>query len=81
MDTNLLKIRAISFFYGFASLVGLAIVGVLVSPEFVALIKAHFGSGIFTSLLLLLVPELVKHLRNLSTIKKLGAKEGKYFLV
>lgn len=75
MDKSLLKIRAVSFFYGFLSLLGLALVGVLSSQEFMSLVKENFGQTIFTSFLFLLLPELIKHGRNVLEVKKLGSKE------
>ena len=74
--TDLYRVRLISFGYGLLSLILMALAGVLVSPDFSALVKTHFGNSAVIGFLLLLVPELAKHLRNLATLKKLGA-EGK----
>ena len=77
MDKNLLKIRFVSFGWGVFSLIVLAIVGVLSSPAFKELVLTNFGSSVWTGFLFLLLPELVKHLRNLAEIKKLGGLEDK----
>ena len=78
---DLIKVRAVSFFYGFVSLVGLAITGVLLSPEFSALVKDNFGNSALTGFLLLVIPEMVKHVRNKIEIKKLGSEDKKIFLI
>ena len=81
MDSQLIKIRLVSFGYGLASLLGLAVIGVLLSPDFAALVKANFGDGVVSMFVLLLVPEVIKHLRNLIETKKLGAAGTKVFLI
>ena len=79
---DLVKIRLVSFGYGLLSLIAIALVGVLASPEFSELIKTNFGNSAFTGFLLLLVPEIVRHLRNLAVMKKLGGvKEDKDFFL
>lgn len=77
MSKDLIKVRLVSFGWSFVSLVVLALAGVLMSSEFRNLLTANFGEGLFTSFLLLVIPELVKHLRNLAEIKKLGGLEDK----
>ena len=74
--SDVYRVRLISFGYGLLSLIILALVGVFASPDFSLLVKTHFGDSVFTGFLLLLVPELIKHLRNLAELKKLGA-DGK----
>lgn len=81
MNNQLLKLRLVSFGWGLASLVGLAIVSVLLSPDFAALLKANFGDGVFTMFTLLLVPEVAKHIRNLIEAKKLGATGKEPFFI
>ena len=81
MDTQLLKVRAVSFGWGLFSLIIIAISGVLLSPDFSALVKANFGDSAFVGFALLLVPEVVKHLRNLAEVKKLGGGDKKIFLI
>ena len=78
MDTNLLKMRVISFAYGAGTLMALAVVAVLASDQMQSLISEHFGTGFFGTVISLLVIELVKHIRNLKVLKdaKLGG-EGK----
>mgnify|MGYP001596300803 CR=1 FL=1 len=80
LNNDLVRIRLVSFAYGLASLVGLAILGVLVSPDFAALVKAHFGNGFFATLILLLVPEVAKHIRNLIETKKLGSTKRPFLI-
>ena len=81
MDKNLLKIRAVSFGWGVFSLFVMAIAGVLMSPAFKELVLDNFGSSVWTGFLFLLLPELVKHLRNLAEVKKLGSEDKKIFLI
>ena len=73
MNTNLLKIRVTSFAYEAGSLIAVALLGVLVSSDFQQLITAHFGDTFLTSAALLVITGVVKHLRNLQTLKKFGA--------
>ena len=72
---DLIKIRFLSFGYGALSLILMAVAGVLLSPEFSTLITDNFGGSFITGLLLLFIPELAKHIRNLAKTKKLGSKE------
>ena len=73
---ELITIRLKSF--GF-SLLGVAITGVLgflSSADFATLVSTNFGEGAATTLVLLVVTEVVKHLRNLSVLKKFGATKS-----
>lgn len=76
METNLIKTRLISFGYSLLSLILTAFVGVLASPDFATLVQTNFGGGITATLILLVVTELVKHLRNVKVINKLGKVGG-----
>lgn len=69
MDTQLIKARLISFGLSLLSLVGTTIAGVLLSSDFAALVTQHFGQGAVSTLILLAVTELVKHVRNIQVIK------------
>lgn len=78
---QLIKARVLSFSYSLATLVGLSIIGVLTSPDFSALVQQHFGDGASSMLILLVVSEGVKHVRNLKVLKdaerSVGGEGGK----
>lgn len=79
MDTNLIKTRLISFAYEAFSLIITGFVGVLASDEFRAIILEHTGETITGSIAVLVLAGIVKHLRNLSVVKKyeqVGARDG-----
>lgn len=81
MNDQLWNVRVKSF--GF-SLLGLAItslLGFLVSEDFATLVKTNFGEGLTGTLVLLLVTESVKHLRNLAVTKKLGSSAESVILI
>jgi len=69
MNKVLIKTRLISFAYGGGTLLLLALIAVLSSPEFQALVSEHAGTGFFGTVAVLLLMELVKHLRNLHVLK------------
>ena len=73
---NLWKVRMTSFVYGFLSLLGSAVVAVLLSEQFRALVFSHFGNSFFAALVMLFVPEIVKHLRNVAKLGKFGVQES-----
>jgi len=77
MDKVLIKTRIISFAYGFATLLVLALANVLSSGAFQELVGSTVGTGFFGTFAFLLTTEIVKHLRNLKLQHdaKLGAKE------
>jgi len=87
MDKVLIKTRLISFAYGFATLVVLALADVLSSGAFKELVGSTVGTGFFGTFAFLLTTEIVKGLRNLKLEHdaKLGAKreepENKPFLI
>lgn len=76
MEYELIKIRVLSFAYQFGTTVALLVVGYVSSPDFAALVQEHFGT-IAASLVSLLIPELVKHLRNVRVLGewRLGASD------
>ena len=78
MDKVLIETRLKSFGYGIVTIIGLAVVSALSSPEILALITENFGNGTAGILVTLFVTEIVKHLRNLKVLKdaQLGG-EGK----
>lgn len=73
---DLLKLRAISFFWELLSILSTAIAGYLLSDEFKALVTEHFGIGIAASIIFLITAEGAKHLRNLKVRNemRLGAR-------
>lgn len=70
MDVNLIKARVAAFAWEAFSLILVAVTGVLSSDEFRALITEYTGETVFGSLALLVLAGIVKHLRNLSVLKK-----------
>lgn len=76
MNTQLIKARLISFGWSILSLVGTTIAGVLLSPDFAALVTQNFGQGVVSTLILLAVTELVKHVRNVQVLKSAEASFG-----
>lgn len=77
MNTDLIKARLVSFAYEAGTLIASSVLGVFVSPDFAALVQAHFGVGMTTSLILLIVTGAVKHLRNLKVLKDAGLGAGR----
>jgi hypothetical protein len=75
INLELLWVRLVSFAYSFAGLAITAIGGVVLSPDFAALVQQNFGNGALTALALLVVTELAKHARNLAV---LGAAERRF---
>ena len=74
-----MAVRVKAFLFEALALVATGIFAVLMSPEFSSLVTSHWGSSFTTSLILLSVSGAVKHLSNLSAIKKaesLGAAES-----
>ena len=76
------RVRLVSFGYGFASLLVSAVVAVLLSEEFRALVFTHFGNSFVAGAVMLFVPEIVKHLRNAAKLGTLGGQqESDNFLI
>lgn len=74
---ELVKIRVLSFLYNLCT----AIIGVLLvylmSPEFSALVHEHFGA-VIGSIVMLVIPEVVKHIRNVRVVsswQRVGGNE------
>jgi hypothetical protein len=80
MDEKLLLVRTKSFLYSLLGFTVVGVLGFLASPDFANLIVANFGESAVTSLVLLVVPEVVKHIRNLQAIKQFGG-EGEVDLI
>lgn len=76
MTYELIKVRIISFGWECLSFFGTALIAALASPEFSAIITAHFGETILGSLVLLAVSGLVKHLRNMRALAVAGRRFG-----
>lgn len=66
-----------SFGWGLLSLLGSALAAVLLSEEFRALVFTHFGNSFIAGVIMLFVPEAVKHLRNVWKLGRLGAEKVK----
>ena len=73
MESKLISVRIKSFVVSLCAYAVIGITAFLASPDFASLVTEHFGNTAITSLVLLVVPEVAKHLRNLVAIKKLGA--------
>lgn len=59
-----LRLRVTAFLTGLLSLIGTALIGVLLSPEFMALVSTHLAEFSWGGFALLIVNGLVNHLRN-----------------
>ena len=70
--TDLYRVRIQSFLWSFGSLILIAVAGVLVSSDFATLVKTNFGDTAVTGFLLLFVPEIAKHMKNVAALRKLG---------
>ena len=81
--SDLLKVRVTSFLWTAASILAGAVGVALLSPEFSSLVKeALKNSPALAGFVLLVIPEVVKHIRNLAEVKKLGsAEDKKVFLI
>lgn len=66
---ELWKVRLVSFGWSCLSFFATGLVTMLASDDFRALIENNFGGSVFGTLLVLLVTELVKHLRNTQLLK------------
>lgn len=75
-DFELLKIRAVSFGYDALSLLLTVLVATMASPQFSDLVTQHFGDTALGGIALIVVANLVKHLRNLDIVQKVGSIEG-----
>ena len=73
VNTDLIVARLKAFGFEAGSLILTAIMGVLISPEFSALISTHFGTGVITSVVVLAISGFAKNYYNEMQIKKLGA--------
>lgn len=76
-DLHLLKIRAISFGYDAVSLLLTVLVATLASPQFADIVNEHFASTGFAGIILIVIANLVKHLRNLDIVQDVGGTGGK----
>lgn len=73
MTSDLIKIRVRSFFYELGALVLTLLGGLLLSDDFATIITNNFGETVLTSIVLLAVTALGKHIRNVKLVNKLGA--------
>ena len=74
MESKLISVRIKSFLYSLCSYAVVAVLAFLASPDFATLVTEHFGNTAVTSLVLIVVPEVVKHFRNLQAVKDLGGQ-------
>lgn len=74
-DWELIKTRALSFMWSLLSLAGTALTAMLLSPDFANIVTNNFGTGATGMLILMVVTELVKHLRNM---RALNVGRGKF---
>lgn len=79
MESKLIQIRIKSTLVSIASYLGSGILIFLLSPETVnsilGIVGDNFGNSAILSLLVLIVPEVAKDLRNRYQLKKLGGIE------
>jgi energy-coupling factor transporter transmembrane protein EcfT len=76
-----LKIRLVSFGYGLASIFGTALIAVLLSEQFRTLIFENLGDTFWSGLIMVIIPEIVKAIRNAAKLGKLGARSDDDFLI
>lgn len=76
-----MSVRIKSFLWSLIGMVITAILGVFTSDEFAFLVDEHLGGTIIGAIVLLVVSEGAKHLRNLSVMKKFGAEGVKPTLI
>lgn len=75
-NINLLALRVKSGAWTLVSMLIMAIAAYIVSPEFLTVLQDHTGSAMWGSLLVLLVPEIIKHIRNKIVIGRATKKFG-----
>ena len=78
---KLFKTRLISFGYSFLTFALVVGGGFVFSDGFKEWIFSNFGTSAWTSLFFLLSQEVVKHLRNVAKLGKLGAQEDDIILI
>lgn len=64
MQNTLWSIRLKSFGYSAGTIILAGILTTLVSPDFLNLIVQNFGGTIWSTLAILIIPEIVKGIRN-----------------
>ncbi len=79
--SDLIAVRLKSFGWSLLSFLGVSIAGWLMSTEFSTLVTEHFGSSVIGTLILLFVPEIVKHIRNLRMLGRYGANSHAVVLI
>jgi hypothetical protein len=70
MSKELIWLRVKSFFISLGTLVGFVLLGLLASEDFAGIVVENFGSGLVSTLILLLAQEAVKHFRNVRVVGK-----------
>lgn len=73
-NTNLWKARLISFGYSFVTLLVSLLLFLLSADGFREWVFANVSNTTLAGFIILVAPEIIKHLRNVQQVKKLGAK-------
>ncbi len=68
MNYELIKIRVLSFVYQVGTSIGVLLAGYFLSDAFAQAVTEHFGV-VVGGLVSLVIPELVKHIRNLKVLE------------
>lgn len=74
---KLITTRVISFLFQLGTTIVVLIVGYLISPAFAQLVTEHFGT-VVGGLVSLVIPEIVKHLRNVEVINAAADELGSF---
>lgn len=75
---DLLAIRVKGFIYEAGTMLVLAVLAALTSPDFQALVTQHFGESLTSSIILLAVSGIVKHVRNVLTLNAAADTLGSF---
>lgn len=68
MENKLWTVRLKSFAYSAGTLIGAGILTTLISPAFLNLIQQNFGGTVWSTLAILVLPEIVKQIRNVLVV-------------
>ena len=64
MTKRLWTVRLKSFAYSAGTLIVMGVLGVLTSDQFLKLLQEYTGTAFWGTLVILIAPELAKHIRN-----------------
>lgn len=76
LSLDLIKARILSFIWSVFAFLLTGVAGLLLSADFQAIVAKHWGTGVSGMLVLMLVTEVAKHLRNLRVVGKMRAQHG-----